>query len=129
DETRADLTDLAHATLVGQESIRQEGVVRQARRLRVVRIQILDPNVLIAVADEVAGERTRREAPDRVHPLGRLGELADVLDFLVEDVDAGGGRSIEEERLGETDLVVLRAVALLQRDAEGLAAAQEVRGL
>ena len=53
----------------------------------------------------------------------------DVLDLLVEDVDAGGDRPIEEERLGEPDLVVLRAVALLRRHAEGLAAAEEVRRL
>ena len=66
---------------------------------------------------------------DRVHAGRRLRELADVLDLLVEDVDARRDRAIEEERLGEADLVVLGAVALLRRHAERLAAAEEVRRL
>ena len=55
-----------------------------------------------------------------------LRELADVPDVAPEDVDAAGDVAVEEERLGEGELVVLRARAALQRQRQALAASEEV---
>ena len=54
---------------------------------------------------------------------------ADVLHLADEEVDAGGLRPVEQERLAEGELVVRRAAALLRRDGERLPAAEEVRRL
>ena len=53
----------------------------------------------------------------------------DVADFAAEQVRAAGDVAIEEERLGERQRVVLRALAALQRHGQALAAAEEVGGL
>src|SRR5690606_26028607 len=45
------------------------------------------------------------------------------------EIGPDGDRSLEQVRLGERDLVVLRLRALLQRHADRLTAAQEVRRL
>src|ERR1041385_6667729 len=51
------------------------------------------------------------------------------LKISIPAVRGRGDRPVEQERLREADLIVLRAVALLRRHAEGLAAAEEVRRL
>src|SRR6185437_2416222 len=126
---RTDLADLALAVLGEQQRVPQERVVREHARLEVGLVEILDLHVLIAVGHEEPRERTGREAPRRRHARRILRELADVLDLLVEDLDARRDRAVEQERFGEADLVVLRTVALLRGDAERLPAAHEVRRL
>src|SRR4051812_1252119 len=131
DVARTDLADAPLPPLIEQQRVCQERIVRVAerRRLQVRGVQVLDADVLVAVVDEKPRERSGRESPHRGRALGRLGVRPEVLDFLVEDVDAGGDRPVEQERLGEAHLVVLRAIALLQRDAEGFAAPHEIRRL
>ena len=62
-------------------------------------------------------------------PVDFLRELVDVPQRALVDVDAAGDVAIEQERLGERDLVVLGARARLQRQRQRFAAAEEVRGL
>ena len=87
------------------------------QRIEVERVQVLHLDLLVAVVDEHPREVADLEAVDEVAAGRRLRELADVADLADEEVDAGGHRPIEQERLGERDLVVLGAVALLRRDA------------
>ena len=70
-----------------------------------------------------------REAERQVAAGRLLRELADVADVPLVDVDAAGDVAVEQERLGERQLVVLGARPALQRQGEALAAAEEVRGL
>ena len=84
---------------------------------------------LVAVVDEHPREVLHLEAVDDVAAGRRLGIQADVLQLADEEIDAGGLRPVEQERLAERELVVRRAAALLRRDREGFAAAEEVRRL
>ena len=99
------------------------------QRIVVERVQVVDLDLLVAVVHEHPREVADLEAEDEVAAGRRLRELADVADLADEQVDAAGDRPVEQERLGERQLIVLGAVALLRRDGEGLAAAEEVRGL
>ena len=79
-----------------------------------------------AVGHEHAAEVGHRETEHHVAAGGLLRVVADVLQRPLVDVEPAGDIAVEEERLGEGELVVLRAVARLQRQRQALAAAEEV---
>ena len=92
-------------------------------------IKVFDLRRLQAVIDE---------HPRKVHHLEAIDDIAadrvlrvdvDVLVLALVDVDAERHRPVEQERLAERDLIVLRAAPLLGLDRERLAAAEEVRRL
>ena len=60
-------------------------------------------------------------------PVDLLRVVADVLQVALVDVEPAGHVPVEQERLGERQLIVLGAIARLQRQRQALAAAQEVR--
>ena len=112
-----------------QQRVLQERVAADHVRVGVERVQVADDDLLEAVLQEAAREVARqREAPHRVDAGRLLRERADVLDGAARDVDAGRDRPVEQVRLGEGELVELRARAGRQRQRQRLAAAQEVRG-
>ena len=129
DEARRDLADRALAALTQQQRIAQVRVALHQLRRVVDRIEIRDLDGFVAVGDEHAREAGERE-PAREVAAGRfLRELIDVAQRALVDVDAAGDIAIEQERLRERELVVLRPRPDLQRHRERLAAAEEVRGL
>ena len=65
----------------------------------------------------------------RFVPRGLLRVVADVLQRPLVDVEAARDVAVEEEWLGERELIVLRAIARLHRQRQTLAAAEEVRRL
>ena len=129
DEARSDLADGPLAALADEQRIREERIAGEHERISVERVEVLDLDLLQAVVDEHPRVRHDLEAEDEVAANRRLRELALVANLARVDVDAGGHRPVEEERLGECELIVLRAIALLRGRAERLAAAEEVRGL
>ncbi|MEZ5284458.1 MAG: hypothetical protein R2712_06550 [Vicinamibacterales bacterium] len=66
---------------------------------------------------------------DRSPPAASLVRTGRCSAACAVDVEAAGDGAVEQERLGEGELVVLRARPDLQRDGERLAAAEEVGGL
>ena len=84
---------------------------------------------LVRVVDEHAAEVGDREPEHQVAAGRLLRVVADVLQRALVDVEAAGDVAVEQERLGERQLIVLRAIAGLHRDRQALAAAEEVRGL
>ena len=55
--------------------------------------------------------------------------VADVVERPLEDVEAAGDVAIEQVRLGERELIVLRPIARRHLHGQALAAAHEVRRL
>ena len=107
----------------------RNGLLSMTSGSKYERVEILHVDVFVAVADEAACEVPEREPEHDVAAERPLRELIDVADLALEDVDAGGDRPVEQERLGERDLVVLRPRPGLERQRQRLAAAHEVRGL
>ena len=86
-------------------------------RILIERIEIGDAHALVRIRREHPAEVGHRE-PEHHVPADRfLRELADVLDRALVDVDAAGDVAVEEERLGEGELIVFGARAGLQRHA------------
>ena len=105
---------------------------RRAQQTRLVDqrlVQVGHPDRLVRVVEEHAAEVGHREPEHQVAAGGLLRVVADVLQRPLVDVEAAGDVAVEEERLGERQLVVLRAVARLHRHGQALAAAEEVRRL
>src|SRR5262245_4101316 len=129
DEAWRDLADRAAAILADKERIVEERVALKNQRILVERVEVLDLDLLEAVVEEHPRVRHHLEAEHEIAADRLLRELPLVADLTREEVDAGRHRPVEEERLGEGELIVLGAIALLRRNAECFAAAEEVRGL
>ncbi len=97
--------------------------------IRVGRVQVADPDPLVAVRHEGAREAGQAEPGQDVAARRLLRERADVVDRPVEDVDAAGDRAVEQVRLAERQLVVLVALAGQHRQRQRFALAEEIRRL
>ena len=84
---------------------------------------------LVRVVHEHAAEVGNRETEDQVGAGGLLRVVPDVLQRALVDVEAARDVAIEEEWLGERQLIVLRTIARLHRERQTLTAAEEVRCL
>ena len=130
DEARRDLADHALAALADEQRVLQERIAPQHGRIGVHRVDVADADALIAVVGEEP-----REAPADRHPerqaaaRRRLRELIEVVNLLLEDLEARREIPVEEERFGEAQRVVLRERPGLHRQRQALAAAEEVRRL
>ena len=128
-EARPDLADRPLAAGADQQRVVEERIAREHQRILIERVEVLHLDLLVAVVHEHPRVVGDLEAEDDVAAGGRLRELPLVADLAGEQIDAGRHRPVEQERLGERELIVLGAVALLRGDGERFAAAEEVRGL
>src|SRR5215203_738306 len=129
DKTGRDLADSALAAFAEEQRVAQVGIALDQLGRVVNRIQIRHRRRLVAIGHEHAREAGQREAARDVAAGGVLRELVDVAQRPLVDVDAAGDVAVEQERLGERDLVILGARASLQRQRQRLAAAEEIRRL
>src|SRR5215203_2685218 len=129
DKTGRDLADSALAAFAEEQRVAQVGIALDQLGRVVNRIQIRHRRRLVAIGHEHTREAGQREAARDVAAGGVLRELVDVAQRPLVDVDAAGDVAVEQERLGERDLVILGARASLQRQRQRLAAAEEIRRL
>src|SRR5215203_1148356 len=129
DKTGRHLADRALAAFAEEQRVAQVGIALDQLGRVVNRIQIRHRRRLVAIGHEHAREAGQREAARDVAAGGVLRELVDVAQRPLVDVDAAGDVAVEQERLGERDLVILGARASLQRQRQRLAAAEEIRRL
>ena len=99
--------------------------------VRGVRLGELDH--LVRVVQEGPRPLPHQEAGHQARPGALLRVAGDVGvavvgDLALEEIHPGGDRAVEEVGLADRQRVVLRALAALRVDLEGLAGAEEVRG-
>lgn len=114
EEARDDLADSALPAFAEQQRIAQVRVALDELGRVVHRVEVRNLHRLVAVSQEHAREAGQRETGSNVAAGRFLRELVDVAQRALVDVHAAGDVAIEQERLGEGDLVVLGARAGLQ---------------